>query len=278
MITTLALVLATWVYIAVPKGVVQMDLVTAEGEIIADSLEVYVGTETQLTCRVRPSLFEDRSKEYVIADEEIATIDETGLLKAHKEGETLLKLECAGARKNYTIKVETAVEDITGLDKEITLYEGDEFQLEPKVRMAKKGLEKPTVTYKVKRNTIASVDKNGLITALKEGKTTVTVTAGNVSKKVKVIVEASPVEVYTPTFTVDNDDDDNDNNNTATNKKNKKKNGKKTGGNAPGGGGGNTGGDTGGGSDSGSGGGDTGGGSDGDNGGESDSGSGDSGE
>ena len=254
-ITALALVLASWVYIAVPKGVMQMDLVTAEGAGIGDALEVYVGTE------IKPAVFENRTVKYTLADKEIATVNEEGLLKALKEGETLLTVECAGARENYMVKVETAVEDIKGLDKEVTLYEGDELQLEPKVKMARKNLEKPEVTYKVKRNTIATVDKKGLITAVKEGETTVTVTAGSVSKKVKVIVEERPVEVYTPPVTVNNDADDNTNN--KANKRNKK-NGKKTGGNTGGGGtggdtgGGDTGGgDTGDGSDSGSGGGDT---------------------
>ena len=64
--------------------------------------------------------------------------------------------------------------------------------------MTEKGLEKPEITYKVKRNTIAKVDKNGLVTALKEGETTITVAAGDVTKKIKVIVEAAPEETYTP--------------------------------------------------------------------------------
>lgn len=262
MITALALVLASWGYIAMPKGVTQMDLVTADGAGIGDTLEVYVGTETQLSCRVKPAVFENRTVEYAIADEEIAIVDEEGLLKALKEGETLLTVECAGARKNYTVKAETAVEDIKGLNKEVTLYEGDELQLEPKVKMARKDLEKPEVTFKVKRNTIASVDKKGLITALKAGETTVTVTAGNVSKKVKVIVEERPVEVYTPVVTVNNDDGDNNRTNKKTRKAGKKTGGSGNGGNAGGDdAGGDSSGGSGGGSDSGSDSGDTGGGS-----------------
>ena len=228
-ITVLALVLAAGACIVVPRGVTQIDLVTDKGEPVVDTLEIYVGTETQLSCKIAPASFMNRKAEYAIADEGIATIDETGLLKALKEGETRLTVECAGARKNYTIKAETAIEDITGLKKEITLYEGDEFQLEPKIKMAEKGLEKPEILYKVKRNTIAKVDKNGLITAVKEGETTVTVNAGDVTKKVKVIVKAEPVETYTPVVTVTNDADDNDNNK-ATKKKTRKKAGGKTGG------------------------------------------------
>ncbi|MBR1986875.1 MAG: Ig-like domain-containing protein [Mogibacterium sp.] len=255
-ITVLALVLAAGAYIVVPRGVTQIDLVTDKGETVVETLEIYVGTETQLSCRITPALFMNRKSEYAIADEKIATIDETGLLKALKEGETRLTVECAGTRKNYTIKAETAIEDIAGLKKEITLYEGEEFQLEPKIKMAEKGLEKPEITYKTKRNTIAKVDKNGLITAVSEGKTTITVTAGDISKKIKVIVEAVPVVTPEPVVTVTNDNNDNDNNK-ATKKKNKKKAGGKSGGNTEdnSGGGNDSGGNSSGGDNGGSGGG-----------------------
>ena len=76
----MALVLATWVYIAVPKGVMQMDLLTDEGEIVADTLEMYVGTETQLSRRVQPAVFESRSTEYTISDEKVATVDDKILI------------------------------------------------------------------------------------------------------------------------------------------------------------------------------------------------------
>ena len=236
----LAMACATGVYASVPKGVAQINLMTEEGENVTGTLEIYVGTETQLTCKVLPEIFMDREVRYVIADDQVATVDENGLLKALDEGETLLTVECAGARQNYTVKVETAVEDITGLDKEITLYEGDEFQLKPKIKMAEKDLKKPEITYKVKRNTIAKVEKNGLVTALKEGETTITVKAGDVTKKVKVIVEAMPVETYTPVVVTT--DNNNGNSKKAAKKPSKRKTGGKTGGKTDSNGGSNTGG------------------------------------
>ena len=228
-ITVMALVFATGAYIVVPRGVTHMDLVTAEGETIGETLEVYVGTDTSLSCKITPASFIDRKVGYAIADNEIASIDEEGLLTALKEGETRLTVECAGTRKNYIVRTKTAVEDITGLDKEIVLYEGEEFQLEPKIKLVEKDLEKPEILYKTKRNTIATVDKNGLITAVKEGETTITVSAGDVSKKVKVIVETEPVETYVPVTRVNNDTVGNSNNKAT--KKAAKKGGKNNGGN-----------------------------------------------
>ena len=206
-IAVFALFFATGVNAAAPKGVTQIKLMTDAGEIVTEELEIYVGTETQLTSKVVPVTFKGRKVSYEIADEQIASVDENGSLKAIKEGETLLTVECAGARKNYTIKAKTAVEDITGLDDEIIMYEGDELQLEPEVKMAEKGFKKPRIKYEVKRNTIATVDNTGRITAISEGETTVTVTAGDVTKKVKLIVEAAPTDSYTPVVrSTDNSD------------------------------------------------------------------------
>jgi len=210
-IAALAVMFATGVYAAVPKGVTHIDLITASGETVGETLEIYVGAEDQLSCKTIPDTFMDRNVRYSIADEEIATVDEKGLLKALKEGETRLTIECAGTRKNYTVKTKLAVEDITGLDEEVTLYEGEELQLEPKLKMAEEDLEKPEITYATKRNTIANVDKQGLITAVKEGETTITVSAGDVEKKVKVTVEARPAETAAPVVTYNNNNSNNNN-------------------------------------------------------------------
>ena len=210
-IAALAVMFATGVYAAVPKGVTHIDLITSSGETVGESLEIYVGTEVQLSCKTIPDTFMDRKVRYSIADEAIATVDENGLLKALKEGETRLTIECAGTRKNYNVKTKLAVEDITGLDEEVTLYEGEELQLEPKLKMADEDLEKPEITYATKRNTIADVDKQGLITAVKEGETTITVSAGDVEKKVKVTVEARPAETAAPVVTYNNNNSNNNN-------------------------------------------------------------------
>ena len=210
-VAALAVMFATGVYAAVPKGVTHIDLITASGETVGETLEIYVGAEDQLSCKTIPDTFMDRNVRYSIADEEVATVDEKGLLKALKEGETRLTIECAGTRKNYTVKTKLAVEDITGLDEEVTLYEGEELQLEPKLKMADEDLEKPEITYATKRNTIANVDKQGLITAVKEGETTITVSAGDVEKKVKVTVEARPAETAAPVVTYNNNNSNNNN-------------------------------------------------------------------
>ena len=50
----LLMLLSVGVYASVPKGVAQINLMTAEGENVAGTLEIYVGTETQLTAKVLP--------------------------------------------------------------------------------------------------------------------------------------------------------------------------------------------------------------------------------
>ena len=251
-LSVLAMIVATGAYFYAPKGVSSVDIVTSDGEEVLEELSMYVGTEETLTATARPVSFESRTAEYMISDETVVSVDEQGHLQALKKGEALLSIEIAGVRRDIDIKVVDAVKDITGLEASIELYEGDEYQLEPRVKMVDKELEKPDVEYSVKRATVAKVDDHGLITAVKEGKTTVTVKAGNITKKVKVNVLERPAEVTTPVTTVVTEDTDTDDNNKKDNDKKPTKKptkGGNTGGNTGGGNGGNTGGSSGGESD-----------------------------
>ncbi len=196
----LAIAAAAVIYAIVPSGVAAMEILNGEGERLGEELNIYVGSEVQLGCKVSPAVFADRSTAYAVADESIISVDGNGLLKGLKKGETLLTVQHADARQSIKVKVQPSVRDIDGLPEEITLYEGDGYLLEPEVIMADKDLEVPEVTYKSKRTTIADVDADGWVTAVGTGTTTITVTAGTVKVKVPVSVISRPVytdDLYT---------------------------------------------------------------------------------
>jgi len=199
-IAAAAMIMASAAYAMTPSGVSDIEVLTSEGERIEESYDLYIGESVQLACRIRPKTFSQRDVEYRSADEEILTVDESGLLTGKSEGQTRLLVECAGFRKSLIVDVEPGVEAIKGLGKEITLSPGDEYQLEPEVVMADKDLETPEVTYKSKRTTVAAVDNKGKVTAVSEGTTRITVKAGTESVKIKVIVEegAEPVVIAAP--------------------------------------------------------------------------------
>ena len=187
-LTGLAIALAVGIYTLVPSGVAAIEIVNGEGERLGEELNIYAGTEMQLGCRVYPEIFADRTTAYTTADDRIASVDETGLLKGLKKGDTELTVQHAGARQSIRVNVQPSVKAIEGLPEEVTLYEGDGYLLEPEVVMAGKDLEVPDVTFKSKRKTIAEVSPDGQIIAGETGKTTVTVTAGAVKVTIPVTV------------------------------------------------------------------------------------------
>ena len=184
----LAIAVAIAIYAVVPSGVASMELLTGEGERLGESLDIYVGGEVQLECRVYPDVFMDRTTVYTAADESIASVDESGLVRGLKESDTLVTVQHETNRKNIKVKVQPSVNAIEGLPEEVTLYEGDGYLLEPEVIMIDEDLEAPEVTFKSKRTTVAEVDEEGQITAGEIGTTTITVTAGAVSVKIPVTV------------------------------------------------------------------------------------------
>ena len=188
LVAGLAIAMAVGIYALVPSGVASIEIMNGEGERLGEELNIYTGTETQLKCRVYPEIFSDRTTSYSTADDKIASVDETGLLKGLNKGETQLTVQQAGARQIIKVKVQPSVKAIEGLPEEVTLYEGDGYLLEPEVVMAGKDLEEPDVTYQSKRTTIAEVSADGQITAKMTGSTTVTVTAGAVKVRIPITV------------------------------------------------------------------------------------------
>ena len=188
----IAIAVAIGIYTVVPSGVAAVEIVTGDGERAGEELNIYVGSEEKIECRVYPAVFASRTTYYTSADENIASVDENGLVKGLKEGETLLTVIHAGARQSINVKVQANIKAIEGLPDEVTLYEGDGHILEPKVIMAEDGMEAPKVAFKSKRATIAEVDEDGYIIAGETGSTTITVSAGNVNVKIPVTVISRP--------------------------------------------------------------------------------------
>lgn len=192
----LAIAMAIGIYTVVPSGVATIEIVTGEGERLGEELNIYTGTEVQLKCKVHPDVFADRTTYYTSADESIASVDESGLVKGIRTGETLVTAQHAGVRRSINVKVQPSIKAIEGLPDEVTLYEGDGYLLEPEVVMAEKGMDAPEVTFKSKRTTVAEVDAEGQIIAGETGTTTITVTAGTINVKIPITVISRPVYSY----------------------------------------------------------------------------------
>ena len=191
-LTGLAIAVAVGIYTVVPSGISSIEIISGEGERLGEELNIYAGSETQIGCKVYPAIFMDRKTSYVSADESVASVDEEGLIKGLKTGETDITVSHAGVRQKITVKVQPSVRAIEGLPDEVTLYEGDGFLLEPEVVMAGNDTEVPEVVFESRRTSVAEVDADGQIIAGELGTTTVTVSAGAVSIKIPITVISRP--------------------------------------------------------------------------------------
>ena len=188
----LAIAVAVGIYTVVPSGISSIEIISGEGERLGEELNIYAGSETKIGCKVYPEIFMDRKTSYVSADESVASVDEEGLIKGLKTGETAITVSHAGVRRNITVKVQPSVRTIEGLPDEVTLYEGDGFLLEPEVVMAGNDTEAPEIVFESRRTSVAEVDADGQIIAGEVGTTTVTVSAGAVSIKIPITVISRP--------------------------------------------------------------------------------------
>ena len=110
------------------------------------------------------------------SDEEIATVDETGLVTAHKEGTVTIIVSATGtnivATCTITVSADAPVEDATfALNRtSITLYPNESFNL--KVVSGSNG----TPTWTSSNPTVATVGADGKVTAHNVGTVTITAT------------------------------------------------------------------------------------------------------
>ncbi len=111
----------------------------------------------------------------------IATVDEYGNVTALKPGETIITASADGGSATCKLTVKTP--DIKLSNTSLKLYRGNTYQLTAAVSSGIRPV------WKTNRKSIAIVDENGTVTALKHGTATITATVDGIEKRCEVIVE-----------------------------------------------------------------------------------------
>lgn len=111
----------------------------------------------------------------------IATIDENGTITALKPGETIITATAGGS--TATSKVTVKYPSIKLNETKVKLYRNQTYQLKATVSSGIKPI------WKSSKKSVAIIDEYGVITAIKNGSTTITATLDGVSKTCEVIVE-----------------------------------------------------------------------------------------
>ena len=163
---------------------------TAAATAVLDqtTLSLAKGSSVQLKLTVTPENFTD-AVTWKSADTSVATVSDTGLVKAVNNGSTVIKVIVGSVSASCKV---TVVQPVTGISlnrTSLTLEALGTFQLTARITPA--NAEDSRVRWSSSAPEIAAVSEDGLVTALKKGTAVITVTSmdgSNVSRSCSVTV------------------------------------------------------------------------------------------
>ena len=166
----------------------------------ADGTEIYIGDQLAPRYSIEPDFHADKSISFASSDEDVFTVDESGVIEAVGMGEATLTMSA----DDYTdddfetsvkLTVVPKVTQIGNISDPIEITTGDTLALAPSLEPEKFADEE--VAYTIEDSSIASVNEKGHLTANREGETILTLYAGGCTLNTVVKV-SDPVIVYTP--------------------------------------------------------------------------------
>jgi hypothetical protein len=144
------------------------------------SLEMYVDEEREIVSSPVSANFKWTSKNVAVA-----TVSQTGIVKAIGEGATTIIVESDNDQKTIDVRVRVFVPttDITLPKALVRLFEGDKVQVwaYPVPDDASE-----SIVWTSANSSIATVNKSGIVTAQTLGITTVTASSGDITKTIEI--------------------------------------------------------------------------------------------
>ncbi len=124
----------------------------------------------------------------------IATVDDKGMVIAIKPGKSTITATVDGSKASCKVKVKYPKIKLD--KKKITLYRGQSIKLSADVSS---GVEP---TWRSNKKSVATINPDGTITAIKNGSATVTATVDRVSKTCEVIVKKPNIRLSADELTI----------------------------------------------------------------------------
>ena len=180
---------------------VEAKVIPVEGVTVdKETLEMVEGEEATLAATVAPEEATDKSVTWTSSDEAVATVDAEGKVTAVAPGTATITVTTTDGEKTAKCEVTVSakvipVESVT-LDKEtLEMVEGDEASIAATV--APEEATDKTVKWTSSDETVATVDAEGKVTAVKAGTATITATTNDGGKTATcaVTVEAKVIPV-----------------------------------------------------------------------------------
>lgn len=117
----------------------------------------------------------------------VAVIDENGIITGKKPGEATITSSVDGTSKTCSVTVKTPT---IKLDKSsVHLFRGQTVNLNATVSSSVKPI------WKSNKSSVAKVDENGMITAMKHGSAVITATVDGISRSCEVIVKPPTIDI-----------------------------------------------------------------------------------
>ena len=141
----------------------------------ASEVKLNLGQSATLKATVLPANASNKAVKWSTSNSAVVSVSESGVVKAVSGGSAVITVTTVDGAKSarITVNVNVPVSGVTLLPKEITLSDGTQRTLTASVIPQSAGNKK--LTWSTSAGDIVSVDTNGVITAKKVGKATITV-------------------------------------------------------------------------------------------------------
>ncbi len=165
------------------------------------TLSLVEGDSETLVATVKPDNASNKTVTWTSSDDSIATVNENGKVTAIKEGYATItaKAEDKTAECQVTVsKMEIPVSSIVLNTNNLEVVEGESVRLIATVNPP--NATNASITWSSSSDVVASVDQQGLVTALKEGVAVITAQAGDKTATCRVTVSKNIIAVTSITL------------------------------------------------------------------------------
>ena len=156
------------------------------------------GQSETLTATVKPDDATDKTVTWSSSNENVAFVDAQGKVTALSGGNATITAKAGDKQATCAVTVTIPVESIT-LDKTTaTLEEGESVTL--MATITPEDATNKSITWTSSDNSIATVDQNGKVAAIKEGTATITAKAGEKQASCEITVNKKVIQVTSITL------------------------------------------------------------------------------
>jgi uncharacterized protein YjdB len=145
-----------------------------------------VGNSKVVTTTILPANAGGKVISWTSANATIASVSSTGMIKGISEGTTTITAQCQSKTATLTVTVSVPIQMITLNTMNIALNRGSTYM--PNVTIQPSNANQSLITWKSMMPNIATVNADGLITAVSNGTSMITAIAQNGSKTASMIV------------------------------------------------------------------------------------------